>query len=263
MPSASTGARATGATCSTKRPASRALKSDGEFRTPFDPAKAGYNADYTEGNAWEYSWYEPQDIGGLIHALGGEQTLIDKLNHVFDADVDPAEFAHVEDISGLIGYYAQGNEPSQHIAYLYDYAGAPWLAQQRLTQIVTTQYGAGPAGLPGNDDCGQMSAWLIFTALGFYPVTPASNEYVIGRPFVNRATLHLPNGKDFTVVADNLDADHPYVGSVTLNGKPLDRSYIRQAEIVAGGTLRFVMQAHPNKNWATAPETRPYSMSAY
>ncbi|HET7588086.1 MAG TPA: GH92 family glycosyl hydrolase [Gammaproteobacteria bacterium] len=241
----------------------RARKSDGDFRTPFDPAKAGYNADYTEGNAWEYSWYEPQDIGGLIHALGGEQTLIDKLNHVFDADVDPAEFAHVEDISGLIGYYAQGNEPSQHIAYLYDYAGAPWLAQQRLTQIVTTQYGAGPTGLPGNDDCGQMSAWLIFTALGFYPVTPASNEYVIGRPFVNRATLHLPNGKDFTVVADNLDADHPYVGSVTLNGKPLDRSYIRQAEIVAGGTLRFVMQAHPNKNWATAPETRPYSMSAY
>ncbi|HET6654717.1 MAG TPA: GH92 family glycosyl hydrolase, partial [Gammaproteobacteria bacterium] len=138
----------------------RARKSNGEFRTPFDPAKAGYNADYTEGNAWEYSWYEPQDISGLIHALGGEQALIGKLNHVFDADVDPAEFAHVEDISGLIGYYAQGNEPSQHIAYLYDYAGAPWLAQQRLTQIVTTQYHTGPGGLPGNDDCGQMSAWL-------------------------------------------------------------------------------------------------------
>jgi predicted alpha-1,2-mannosidase len=239
----------------------RARKSNGQFRTPFDPAKAGYNTDYTEGNAWEYSWYEPQDIAGLIKALGGEHKLIAKLNHVFDAKVNPKEFANVEDISGLIGYYAQGNEPSQHIAYLYDYAGAPWLAQKRLTQIVTTQYHTGPQGLPGNDDCGQMSAWLIFTALGFYPVTPASNQYVIGRPFVKRATLHLPNGKRFTVVAKNLDGDHPYIGSVTLNGKPLNRTYIRQKDIMAGGTLKFTMQAQPNKHWAIAPDSRPYSMS--
>lgn len=241
----------------------RARKSDGGFRTPFDPARAGYNTDYTEGNAWEYSWYEPQDIGGLIHALGGERKLIAKLNQVFDTQVDPREFANVEDISGLIGYYAQGNEPSQHIAYLYDYAGAPWMTQKRLTEIVTTQYHAGPKGLPGNDDCGQMSAWLIFTALGFYPVTPASNQYVIGRPFVKRAALHLPNGKTFTIIADNLDGQHPYIGSVTLNGKPLDRTYIRHGEITAGGTLRFTMQAQPNKTWGVAPQSRPYSMSAY
>ncbi|HET8552494.1 MAG TPA: GH92 family glycosyl hydrolase [Gammaproteobacteria bacterium] len=241
----------------------RARKSDGDFRTPFDPARAGYNTDYTEGNAWEYSWYEPQDIAGLMHALGGEQKLVAKLNHVFDAKVDPKEFANVEDISGLIGYYAQGNEPSQHIAYLYDYAGQPWMTQKRLTQIVTTQYHAGPQGLPGNDDCGQMSAWLVFTALGFYPVTPASNQYIIGRPFVKRATLHLPNGKDFTVIADNLDANHPYIGSVTLNGKPLDRTFIRQDEITSGGTLEFHMQARPNKTWAVAPRSRPYSMSGW
>jgi predicted alpha-1,2-mannosidase len=239
----------------------RARKSNGQFRTPFDPDKAGYNTDYTEGNAWEYSWYEPQDIAGLIKALGGEHKLIAKLNHVFDAKVNPKEFANVEDISGLIGYYAQGNEPSQHIAYLYDYAGAPWMTQKRLTQIVTTQYHTGPKGLPGNDDCGQMSAWLIFTALGFYPVTPASNQYVIGRPFVKRATLRLPNGKRFTVVAKNLDDEHPYIGSVTLNGKPLHRTYIRQKDIMAGGTLKFTMQAQPNKHWAIAPDSRPYSMS--
>src|SRR5699024_1690003 len=136
----------------------------------------------------------------------------------------------VEDISGLIGYYAQGNEPSQHIAYLYDYAGAPWKTQERLAQIMRTQYKPAPDGLPGNDDLGQMSAWYVFTALGFYPVAPASNQYVIGRPFVRRAVMHLPNGKDFTVVAEDLDAGHPYVGAVTLNGRPLQRNWLSHDE---------------------------------
>ncbi len=241
----------------------RARLANGSFRTPFDPAAAGYNSDYTEGDAWQYSWYEPQDIGGLIHALGGDRALVAKLDHVFDAKVDPKEFANVEDISGLIGYYAQGNEPSHHIAYLYDYAGEPWVAQHRLTQIVTSQYHTGPAGLSGNDDVGQMSAWLIFTSLGFYPVAPASDQYIIGRPFVNRAALHLANGKTFTVVADGLDAAHPYIGSVTLDGKKLDRTYITQDEIERGGELRFRMQAKPNKKWATGKDARPYSMTPY
>jgi len=241
----------------------RARLADGKFRTPFDPAAAGYNADYTEGDAWQYSWYEPQDIGGLIRALGGDRALVAKLDHVFDARVDPKEFANVEDISGLIGYYAQGNEPSQHIAYLYDYAGEPWMAQKRLTQIVDTQYRTGPKGLPGNDDVGQMSAWLIFTALGFYPVAPASNQFVIGRPFVKRAVLHLPNGNTFTVVADGLDSNHPYIGSVTLDGKPLDRTYLTYAEIQRGGTLHFTMQSRPDKSWATGKTARPYSLTPY
>ncbi|HET6545133.1 MAG TPA: glycoside hydrolase family 92 protein, partial [Rhodanobacteraceae bacterium] len=240
----------------------RARTSDGGFREPFDPAAVGYGSDYTEGNAWEYSWYEPQDIAGLAQALGGDDKLVAKLDAVFDSTVDPKEFAHVEDISGLIGYYAHGNEPSHHIAYLYDYAGQPWKTQERLTQIMRSQYAPTPTGLAGNDDLGQMSAWYLFTALGFYPVAPASNQYVIGRPFVRRAVLHLPGGKNFTVVADRLDDAHPYIGAVMLDGRPLTRAWISYQEIAAGGELRFTMQAQPNRTWATGAQARPYSMTA-
>lgn len=238
----------------------RARASDGKFREPFDPAIAG-NGDYTEGNAWQYSWYAPQDTAELVKRMGGDRRFVQKLDQLFDAKVDPRSFANVEDISGLIGFYAHGNEPSHHIGYLYVYAGAPWKTQQRLAQIVTSQYQPTPAGLAGNDDLGQMSAWLLFTSFGFYPVTPGSGEYVIGRPFVDRAVLHLPNGKQFTVVADHLSDANGYVGSVTLNGKPLSRTYIRHEEIMAGGELRFVMQAQPNKDWGRSVASRPFSLS--
>ena len=241
----------------------RARNSDGKFREPFDPASAGYYGDYTEGNAWQYTWYVPQDTAGLIRAMGGPERFIARLDTLFDSKVDPKSFAAVEDISGLIGYYAHGNEPSHHIGYLYVYAGQPWRTQERLKQIVTTQYQPVPGGLSGNDDLGQMSAWLIFTSLGFYPVTPGSGEYVIGRPFVDRAVLHLPNGKTFSIVADNLSDANGYVGSVRLNGQPLSRAFIRHEEIMKGGELRFVMQAKPNRAWATDPHSRPYSMSTY
>ena len=239
----------------------RARNSDGKFREPFDPSASGYGTDYTEGNAWQYSWYVPQDSAGLIRAHGGDSKFAAMIDSVFDAKVDPKLFKHMEDITGLIGWYAHGNEPSHHVAYLYDYAGEPWRTQERLKQIMATQYAARVDGLAGNDDLGQMSAWFVFTALGFYPVAPASNEYVIGRPFVERAAMNLPNGKRFTVIADNLDDAHPYIGSVTLNGKPLLRSAIMHSDIMAGGELRFVMQATPNKTWATRAEARPYSMS--
>ena len=239
----------------------RARNADGKFREPFDPAVAG-NGDYTEGNAWQYSWYAPQDTAELIRRMGGDARFVRKLDALFDAKVDPTSFANVEDISGLIGFYAHGNEPSHHIGYLYVYAGSPWRTQQRLAQIVASQYHAVPDGLSGNDDLGQMSAWLLFTSLGFYPVTPGSGEYVIGRPFVSRAVLHLPNGKLFTVVADDLREGNGYLGSVRLNGKPLKRTFIRHEEIMAGGELRFLMQAHPDKHWGTSVSSRPYSMSA-
>lgn len=238
----------------------RARGSDGKFREPFDPTVAG-NGDYTEGNAWQYSWYTPQDTAELIRHMGGEQRFVRKLDTLFDSKVDPASFASVEDISGLVGFYAHGNEPSHHIGYLYVYAGAPWRTQQRLAQIVTSQYQPKPDGLSGNDDLGQMSAWLLFTAFGFYPVTPGSGEYVIGRPFLERAVLHLPNGKQFTVVVDHLSDTNGYVGSVRLNGKPLVRTFIRHGEIMAGGELHFVMQAQPNKQWGTSRASRPYSES--
>ncbi|MDE2315825.1 MAG: GH92 family glycosyl hydrolase [Xanthomonadaceae bacterium] len=234
----------------------RARLSNGQFRTPFDPTSAAYGSDYTEGNAWQYSWYVPQDVPGLIAAYGGDAKFVGRLDQLFDAKVDPAVFKNVEDITGLIGWYAHGNEPSHHIAYLYDYAGAPWKTQQRLKQIMDTQYGITPDGLAGNDDLGQMSAWYIFTALGFYPVTPASDVYAIGRPFVPRAVLHLENGRTFTIVADHLDGAHPYVGAVFLDGKPLARPFLHHGEILAGGELRFVMQAEPNKHWDAATGAR-------
>jgi len=236
---------------------------DGKFEESFNPAKAGVGSGFTEGNSWQYSWYEPQDIGGLIHELGGDGGLVKKLDEVFDAKIDPRAFAGIEDVTGLIGWYAHGNEPSHHIAYLYDYAGQPWKTQERLAEIMSTQYAPTPTGLAGNDDLGQMSAWYIFTSLGFYPVAPASNQYVIGRPFVRRAVMRLPNGKTFTITVDGLGKDHPYVGSVALDGKPLARDYLTYDEIARGGTLHFKMQAQPNKTWATRAAGQPYSQTAY
>ncbi len=240
----------------------RARLSDGKFRTPFDPVASGYGTDYTEGNAWQYSWYVPQDVAGLAKAHGGSDKLLAKLDQVFDAKVDPKLFEHMEDITGLIGWYAHGNEPSHHVAYLYSYAGQPWRTQARLGEIMRTQYAPRPDGLSGNDDLGQMSAWYVFTAMGLYPVTPGSNEYIIGRPFLPEVALHLPNGKTFRIVAEGLDAAHGYIGSASLNGKTLDRAFLRHDEIMAGGELRFRMQAEPNKAWGTHPDRQPYSMSA-
>ncbi|HEL3782913.1 TPA: GH92 family glycosyl hydrolase [Stenotrophomonas maltophilia] len=239
----------------------RARKRDGSFRTPFDPSASGYGTDYTEGNAWQYSWYVPQDVAGLAAAHGGSDKLLARLDEVFNAKVDPSIFEHMEDITGLIGWYAHGNEPSHHVAYLYSYAGQPWRTQARLKQIMDTQYADRPDGLAGNDDVGQMSAWYVFTALGFYPVAPGSGEYILGRPFLPKTAMRLPNGKTFTIVADGLDDKHTYVGSVSLNGKPLQRTFLRHDEILAGGELHFSMQAEPNKDWPGQGAQAPYSMS--
>jgi predicted alpha-1,2-mannosidase len=235
---------------------------DGSFREPFDPTRAGTDSGFTEGNSWQYSWYQPQDEAGLIHLLGGDKRLVGKLDAMFDAKVDPKQYADVEDIAGLIGQYIHGNEPSHHLAYLYNYAGQPWRTQERLEQIVNSQYKPTSDGLVGNDDLGQMSAWLIFSSLGFYPVAPASNEYVIGRPFVEQATLSLPNGKKFRILSEKLSPKNHYVVSVSLNGKPLDRSFIFHEEIMQGGELRFVMGPRPNLTWGTQPFSRPFSMTS-
>ncbi|HYL19307.1 MAG TPA: glycoside hydrolase domain-containing protein, partial [Burkholderiales bacterium] len=196
-----------------------------------------------EGNAWQYSWYVPQDVAGFAQAYGGADRLLARLDEVFDARIDPKVFAHMEDITGLIGWYAHGNEPSHHIAYLYAAAGQPWRTQARLQKIMDTQYAPRADGLAGNDDLGQMSAWYLFTALGFYPLAPASNEYIIGRPFLKRAVLHLPNGRTFTVRAPAVDDAHPYVAALTLNGRPLRRVFLRHEEIMAGGELLGARQS--------------------
>jgi putative alpha-1,2-mannosidase len=149
------------------------------------------------------------------------------------------------------------------VAYLYNYAGAPWKTQQRLTQVVATQYNTTPAGLSGNDDLGQMSAWLAFTALGFYPVAPGSNEYVIGSPFLDKAVLNLPNGKRFTIRAPGLSKENVYVAGVTLNGKPLAQTFLRHEQITAGGELVFTMSNRPNTAWGKGVDARPYTQTAY
>ena len=166
------------------------------------------------------------------------------------------------DISGLVGQYAHGNEPSHHIAYLYAYAGAPWLAAARVKQLATSLYTTGPEGLCGNEDCGQLSAWYLFSALGFYPVNPADGTYVLGAPLVDSATIDLGAGKTFVIQANGLSDAYQYVKGVTLNGKPLDRCWIRHDEIAAGGTLTFSMALEPNRSWATSPEAAPPSMSS-
>jgi len=235
---------------------------DGSYRKPFDPAKAGAESGFTEGNAWQYSWYQPQDEQGLIRLLGGNQKLIGKLDEMFDQKVDPALYANVEDISGMIGQYIHGNEPSHHLAYLYMYAGAPLKTQARLKQIVDSQYKPSPDGLVGNDDLGQMSAWLVFTALGFYPVAPGSNQYVLGRPFVDHAVLHLPNGKSLTIASEDLSDATGFIKDIMLNGKSLDRSYVTHEELTQGGELKFIFSTERDAAWSRRALRAPYSETA-
>ena len=236
----------------------RGRKEDGTWRGPFNP-NVLYWADYTEANAWQYTWSVMQDPPGLVKIMGGDRAFVDKMEAMFNANSDT--LAAVPDITGLIGQYAHGNEPVHHAAYLYSYAGAPYKTQQRVRQIMDTLYTDTPAGQCGNLDCGQMSAWYVFSAMGFYPVNPAQGVYVIGSPLVSRATLQLDKshygGKTFTMIADNNSAVNQYIQSATLNGKPLTRSWFTQKELAAGGTLRFTMGPKPNMTWGNAVANRP------
>jgi predicted alpha-1,2-mannosidase len=241
----------------------RARLADGSFREPFDPTAINYGSDYTEGNAWQYSWFVPQDMAALVTAMGGDAATVAKLDAMFDFDNSGLDYSHAEDIAGLIGQYIHGNEPSHHSAYAYVFAGAPWKTQARLKQIIDSQYHSRPDGLAGNADVAQMSAWLVFSAMGFYPVTPGSGQYVIGRPFTDRTVLNLPDGRRFAIVTEGLSDEALYIQSVTLNGAPLTRTWIGHEEITAGGELHFVMGAEPNTTWGAPKGARPYSVSAY
>jgi len=181
---------------------------------------------------------------------------------MFDQKVDPSAYANVEDISGMIGQYIHGNEPSHHLVYLYMYAGAPLKTQARLKQIVDSQYKPTPDGLVGNDDLGQMSAWLIFTSLGFYPLAPGSNQYVIGRPFVDRALLHLPNGKQLIIQTVNLSTQRGFLKDVLLNNQSLDRGYLTHQELMKGGELKFIFSSEKDADWSHRTLQAPYSVTA-
>ncbi len=240
----------------------RAKNSDGKFKTPFD-ALSTSGQGYIEGNAWNYSLYVPQDIKGFINLIGGNNKLITWLDSLFTMEVSDESIAESEDITktGMIGNYVHGNEPSHHIPYMYVYAGQSWKTQERVHQIMNTMYRPEPDGLCGNDDCGQMSAWYIFSALGFYPVTPGSCEYVIGSPSVKTANINLENGKTFTIISENLSQKNIYISKLELNGKEINRRYITHNEIMQGGKMKFVMSNKPSKSWAAGEDSAPYSMS--
>ncbi len=229
----------------------RAKDKDGKWKTPFDPMHTA-NEGFIEGNAWNYSLYVPQDIPGLIRKMGGNKRFIAHLDSLFTMYMPDKKFAETEDITreGLIGCYVHGNEPSHHVAYMYNWAGAPWKTQERIHQIVNTMYLNKPDGLCGNDDCGQMSAWYIFSSLGFYPVCPGSGQYSIGSPSVSRAIVQLGGGKKLIIKANNLSAKNIYIRSVKLNGKVISTSFIENRDIKEGGELIFEMSSKPDKNGA-------------
>ncbi len=227
----------------------RGKDTKGNWREPFSPFKLGHGPgtanDFTEGNAFHYTWHVMQDPEELVAAMGGREAFVRKLDELFSAPEKVEGAGSVLDVTGLIGQYAHGNEPSHHVIYFYSLVGRPDRAAERIREIFDRFYLPKPDGLCGNDDCGQMSAWYVFSAMGFYPFNPCGGEYVFGAPQLPRVSLALPGGKRFTIVARNLSAKNKYVKAVALNDRPLARPTLRHEEIFAGGELVFTMSDRP------------------
>jgi predicted alpha-1,2-mannosidase len=240
----------------------RGRLADGGWVEPFDPLRSSHreDTDYTEGNAWQHSWFVPHDVAALVEGMGGDSAFAARLDQLFDQDTVVTGENVSADISGLIGQYAHGNEPSHHIAYLYSWAGRPDRTADRVRQILATQYRAAPDGLAGNEDCGQMSAWYVFGALGFYPVDPASGVYVLGVPRFDAAHLRVEGGT-FTVRAHRSGPGDRYVTAARLNGRPLPLTYIRHSDVAGGGVLDIDLGPEPDPVWGRAPWSRPPSDS--
>lgn len=235
----------------------RGRSSKGGFIEPLEPTRSAHEglSVYTEGNAWQYTFLVPHDVAGLVALFPSEERFVSKLDSLFVVQSDPDPQAP-PDVTGLIGQYAHGNEPSHHIAYLYNYAGQPWKSARRLREIMTTYYTAAPDGLCGNEDVGQMSAWYLLSSMGLYQVEPAGGRYVFGSPIMDEAVLHLADGKRFTIVARDNSSENSYIQRVKLNGKPHTKSYITYDQIVRGGRLEFFMGSEPS-DFGTAKEDRP------
>lgn len=248
----------------------RGRSADGNWVQPFDPLRSTHRAstDYTEGNAWQHSWFVPHDAGGLVRAMGGDDAFVARLDGLFEQDTIITGDDASPDISGLIGQYAHGNEPSHHIAYLYSWAGRPDRTADRVRQILDSQYRAAPDGLAGNEDCGQMSAWYVFSALGFYPADPTSGVYVLGAPRFDLARIRVPGGT-FTIRAAasgeavvGHSGDLPrYIQNVRLNGRPWPLTYVRHTDVAAGGLLEIELGPVPSETWGRAAWSRPPSDS--
>jgi predicted alpha-1,2-mannosidase len=233
------------------------------WRAPFSPFQSRHRRDdYTEGNAWQYTWLVPQDAEGMIRLMGGEQAYEQKLDSLFIAKGDMGKEAS-NDISGLIGQYAHGNEPSHHITYLYAYIGKPWKTAEKVRYIMDNFYTDKTDGIIGNEDVGQMSAWYVLSAMGFYPANPANGLYVFGSPVVNEATLNVGGGKKFHIIVKSNSSVNKYILGVILNGVLYKKSYLAHADIVKGGELVIIMGDKPGTTWGVAPIDRPVSNVVY
>ncbi|MDP4207094.1 MAG: glycoside hydrolase family 92 protein, partial [Bacteroidota bacterium] len=226
----------------------RGRNSDGSWVTPFDPAYSKHETGvFTEGNAWQWTWFVPHDILGLANLMGGKEKMISKLDQLFlESSVIKGENSS-PDISGLIGQYAHGNEPFHHVIYMFNALGAPWKTQEKADMVMKTLYTSKPDGLCGNDDCGQMSAWYAFNAMGLYPANAVSGRYELGSPRFTKTEIKLANGKVFRIMAPGVSKTNIYIQSAMLNGKPLSRTFITHKELLAGGELKLVMGAKPVK----------------
>lgn len=231
-------------------------KMNAAWISPFDPAEVSFN--YTEANAWQYCFYVPQDIEGLITLLGGNEAFVHRLDELFTTS-SVVSGREQPDITGLIGQYAHGNEPSHHMAYLYSYAGAPWKTQRRVREIMAAMYSDRPDGLCGNEDCGQLSAWYVLSAMGFYPVTPGSDIYVIGSPLFDAVTIDVGAGRTFSIRTRNGSSRNWYIQSARLNGGRHEKSFISHGRIVSGGELILEMGPEPNRAWGSGFPDRPRS----
>ena len=225
-------------------------RSNGGWLSPFDPREVDFS--FTEANSWQYTFFAPQDVSGLIVLMGGKANFARKLDEMFAAE-SKTTGREQADITGLIGQYAHGNEPSHHVAYLYNYAGQPWKTQRRVRQIMDQFYTPEPDGLIGNEDCGQMSAWYVLSAAGFYPVTPGSTVYAIGTPLFPELRFNLENGKQFVIKADGVSETNIYIQSARLNGKPYRKSFLTHDNLMNGGELVFRMGPRPNRSWGSGP----------
>ena len=230
---------------------------DGSWRTPYDPARSIHTVgDFCEGNGWQYTFFAPQDPYGLIELFGGDKPFVAKLDNFFTNNDSMGEGAS-SDITGLIGQYAHGNEPSHHVAYLYAYAGEQWKTAEKVRFIMDEFYTDRPDGIIGNEDCGQMSAWYLLSSMGLYQVNPSDGVFVFGSPCFKKVEMKVRGGKTFTVEAPNNNKENIYIQKVYLNGKPYNKSYIIYDDIINGSTLKFVMGKKPNKNFGKAPANRP------
>lgn len=226
----------------------RGLDSKGEWRTPFNPRSSTHrNDDYCEGTAWQWTWFVPHDIEGLVKLMGGEDAFAGKLDSLFTAESSLEGEATSSDISGLIGQYAHGNEPSHHIIHMYNYVHRPWRTQELVDSVYRSQYRNAADGLSGNEDCGQMSAWYVLNAMGFYQVCPGKPVYSIGRPAFDKSVINLPDGKTFTIRVLNNSKENKYIESATMNGQPLTSPFFTHDDIVAGSVLEIKMTNKPTK----------------